>query len=302
MKIAVIGAGYWGSKIVSTVHKLGHDCEVIDIKNGDSLDDIRDSTSAIVATPAMDHYTTTMKLLKRGIHCLVEKPIAMHVPEVKMLKVTAQEYNIKLMAGHVLCYTDLIDNLKNTVKKEKVLHIESRRLAWGRIQYDISPIPHFAPHDVAVLDYVFAGAMPKQVYSRGYRFNSRQFPDYVISDLDYGDFTVQLQMGWYYPEKIRTIRTITNEGHHTWDDVENTWTFVANYMSGKYQEQNPSMNYKIAPAKTFTPVENEIQHFINCIENDQEPITGSDHALRVTHIVNHLEQSLKTQEPCTITY
>ena len=106
MKIAVIGAGYWGSKIVSTVHKLGHDCEVIDTKNGDSLDDIKDSTSAIVATPAMDHYTTAMKLLKRGIHCLVEKPIAMHLPEVKMLKVTAQEYNKKLMAGHVLCYTD----------------------------------------------------------------------------------------------------------------------------------------------------------------------------------------------------
>ena len=36
MKIAVIGAGYWGSKIVSTVHKLGHDCEVIDTKNGNS--------------------------------------------------------------------------------------------------------------------------------------------------------------------------------------------------------------------------------------------------------------------------
>jgi predicted dehydrogenase len=153
-----------------------------------------------------------------------------------------------------------------------------------------------------VLDYVFEGAMPKQVYSKGYRFDSRQFPDYVISDLDYGDFTVQLQMGWYYPKKTRTITTITNQGHHTWDDVENTWTFEANYMSGKYQEQNPSQNYKVAPNRTFTPVENEIQHFINCIENNIEPITGSDHALRVTHIVNHLEQSLKIQEPCTIIY
>ena len=52
----------------------------------------------------------------------------------------------------------------------------------------------------------------------------------------------------------------------------------------------------------FTPVENEIQHFINCVENDQEPITGSDHALRVTHVVSHMEHSLKIEEPCTITY
>ena len=300
MKIAVIGAGYWGSKLVNSIK--GHDVKIIDVKDGVTLDEAFDCESAIVATPAMDHYSTAMKLLKQGIHCLVEKPIAIKYSEVEMLKVTAQEYNVKLMAGHVLCYTDLIQNMKNTVKKENVLHIESRRLAWGRIQYDISPIPHFAPHDIAVLDHVFEGTMPKQVYSKGYRFDSRHFPDYVISDLDYGDFTVQLQMGWYYPKKVRTIRTITNQGHHTWDDVENTWTFEANYMSGKYQEQNPSLNYKVAPNKTFTPVENEIQHFINCIENNVEPITGSDHALRVTHIVNHLEQSLKIQEPCTITY
>tara|TARA_Y100001937_G_scaffold72560_1_gene98731 strand:+ start:4263 stop:5165 length:903 start_codon:yes stop_codon:yes gene_type:complete len=300
MKIAVIGAGYWGSKLVNSIK--GHNVKVIDVKDGTKLDEAFDCQAAIVATPAMDHYSTTMKLLKQGMHCLVEKPIALKYSEVEMLKVTAQEYNVKLMAGHVLCYTDLIKNMKDTVKKENVLHIESRRLAWGRIQYDISPIPHFAPHDVAVLDHVFDGAMPKQVYSKGYRFDSRQFPDYVISDLDYGDFTVQLQMGWYYPKKVRTIRTITNQGHHTWDDVENTWTFEANYMSGKYQEQNPSQNYKVAPNRTFTPVENEIQHFINCIENNIEPITGSDHALRVTHIVNYLEQSLKIQEPCTITY
>ena len=300
MKIAVIGAGYWGSKLVNSIK--GHDVKVIDVKDGGQLDEAFDCEAAIIATPAMDHYKTAMKLLKKNIHCLVEKPIALKYSEVEMLKVTAQEYNVKLMAGHVLCYTDFIHKLKDTVQKENVLHIESRRLAWGRIQYDLSPIPHFAPHDVAVLDHIFDGAMPKQVYSKGYRFDSRQYPDYVISDLDYGDFTVQLQMGWYYPEKVRTIRTITNQGHHTWDDVENTWTFQANYMSGKYQEQNPSMNYKEAPAKTFTPVENEIQHFINCIENNVEPITGSDHSLRVTHVVSHLEQSLKIQEPCTIIY
>lgn len=300
MKIAVIGAGYWGSKLVNSIN--GHDVKVIDIKDGVQLNEAYDCEAAIVATPAMDHYSTAMKLLKHGIHCLVEKPIAMKYTNVEMLKVTAQEYNVKLMAGHVLCYTDLIDKFKETVESENVLHIESRRLAWGRIQYDISPIPHLAPHDIAVLDYVFDGTMPKQVYSKGYRFDSRQLPDYVISDLDYGDFTVQLQMGWYYPEKVRTIRTITNQGHHSWDDIKNTWTFQANYMNGKYQEQNSNMNYKIEPSKTFTPVENEIQHFINCIENDLEPKTGSDHSLRVTHVVDHLEQSLKTGKPCTIIY
>tara|TARA_S200002703_G_scaffold122148_1_gene108063 strand:- start:1105 stop:2007 length:903 start_codon:yes stop_codon:yes gene_type:complete len=300
MKIAVIGAGYWGSKLVNSIK--GHDVKVVDVKDGTKLDEAFDCEAAIVATPAMDHYKTAMKLLKQGIHCLVEKPIALKYSEVEMLKVTAQEYDVKLMAGHVLCYTDFITKLKDTIQAENVLHMESRRLAWGRIQYDISPVPHLAPHDVAVLDYVFDGAMPKQVYSRGYRFDSRDFPDYVISDLDYGDFTVQLQMGWYYPVKTRTITTITNKGHHIWNDAENTWTFNANYMSGKYQEQNPKMDYKIESPTVFTPVENEIQHFINCVEHNVTPITGSDHALRVTHIVNHLEQSLKIKEPCTIIY
>ena len=302
MKIAVIGSGYWGSKIASTLNTIGHQSQIIDVKNGQTIDDIDDCEASIVATPARDHFTTTMKLLKKGLHCLVEKPIAMNYNEVLTLKVEAQEHELTLMAGHVLCYSELVHNLKMIYLQENILHIESRRLNWGRIQYDISPIPHLAPHDVAVLDYVFDGAMPESVTSKGYRFDSREYPDYVVSDLDYGDFTVQLQMGWYYPVKTRTITTITDQGHYIWNDVEGSWKFIANYMSGKYQKTNENMNTHYIDTKEKTPVANEIEHFIDCVINKKTPTTGGEHALRVTHIIDHMERSLKIEEPCTIIY
>ena len=36
--------------------------------------------------------------------------------------------------------------------------------------------------------------------------------------------------------------------------------------------------------------------------NKKNPITGGEHALRLTHIIDHMERSLKIEEPCTIVY
>ena len=291
MKIAVVGAGYWGSKIVSTIEKIGHECLAVDIKQGSTIDDI-DCNMAVVATPAHTHFDIADKLLAKGCHVLIEKPVAHTTNQINKLCDTADKQNLILMAGHVLCYTDLIKRLQNVTQKQNVLHIESRRLAWGKMHEDISPILNFAPHDVSVLDFILKGAMPNTVSAKGYRFDSRPQPDYVVCDLDYGDFVAQLQLGWYYPTKIRTITTTTDQGQYVWDDVESSWKFFANQMSGKYQTSNIDMAQHYIDPKIKSPVQNYIEHFINCVEQGKEPITGKEHAKRVTKVVQMLEESL----------
>ena len=224
MKLAVIGTGYWGSKIVETVKNMGLPVTLYDIS--DSLNSIVPSLidGVIIATPAPTHKDITKIMLRKGINVLIEKPVFMNMAECN--EIEPYTTNAKLMAGHILLYNEHFDYLKQTIVDKEILHIEHRRLAWGRMQKDISPILHLAPHDIAVLDAML-GAMPDQIQSKGIYVSGQPQPDFVTCDLQYGKVTAQLQMGWYYHKKVRDISVITDKGTLIWNDAENKSKWVS---------------------------------------------------------------------------
>ena len=87
MKISLVGAGYWGSKIKKQLETIKNveDIEIIDIKDGKSLKDIKYG-NVILATPAWDHYEQTIKLLDEGKNLYVEKPLALTTNECLDIK------------------------------------------------------------------------------------------------------------------------------------------------------------------------------------------------------------------------
>jgi UDP-2-acetamido-3-amino-2,3-dideoxy-glucuronate N-acetyltransferase len=282
MRIAIIGTGYWGSKIVETAKAMDLDVTQYDIK--DSLDAITPETTdaAIIATPATTHKSITQTMMSRGINVLVEKPAFMNMSECHEIEPYCQK--AKFMSGHILLYSEHFANIN--VDAKQIRHIESRRLNWGRVQKDISPVPHLAPHDVAVLD-VLLGDIPDKIYCKPFYITRRQQPDYVVCDLDYGDTTVQLQIGWLYNDKIRDIRVFVNDGIYDWRDSEDT---------SHYFDYNGSDKIQGVPKSTSTSLTRQLQAFINFCEKDQEPLSNFAHTKRVTYVIECMEKSLKTGE------
>ncbi len=70
MKLAVIGTGYWGTKIVETVKKMKLPVTLYDVN--DSINGIVPSIidGVIIATPAATHQDIAQKTLRKGIHVL----------------------------------------------------------------------------------------------------------------------------------------------------------------------------------------------------------------------------------------
>ena len=122
MKLAVIGTGYWGSKIVETVKNMGLPVTLYDIS--DSLNSIVPSLidGVIIATPAPTHKDITKIMLRKGINVLVEKPVFMNMAECN--EIEPYTNNAKLMAGHILLYNEHFDYLKQTIVDKEILHIE----------------------------------------------------------------------------------------------------------------------------------------------------------------------------------
>lgn len=291
MRLAIIGAGYWGSKIVETAKKMNTTVSVYDVN--DSLDSITPGTTdgVIIATPAPTHRNIAKKILRKGIDVLVEKPAFMSMAECN--EIVPYTANAKLMAGHILLYNEHFNFLKQTVVDKQILHIEHRRLAWGRMQKDINPILHYAPHDVAILDNLL-GIMPDEVQSTGTHITRQTQPDYVTCNLKYGKISVQLQLGWYYHEKVRDITVITDKGTLVWNDANNKSKWISQLIEDGRQIQHMEKN--IIFNSDVSPLQNQIQAFIDYSEQDKLPDSALDHIKRVTYIVECMEKSLKTGE------
>jgi len=291
MKLAVIGTGYWGSKIVETVKNMGLPVTLYDVN--DSLDSIVPSLidGVIIATPAPTHKDITKRMLRKGINVLVEKPAFMNMAECN--EIGPYTANAKLMAGHILLYNEHFDFLKQTVVDKEILHIEHRRLAWGRLQKDINPILHYAPHDIAILDNLL-GVMPDEIHSAGIHITRQPQPDFVTCNLKYGKVTVQLQMGWYYHEKVRDVTVITDKGTLVWNDAKNKSKWISQTIEDGRQIQHMDQN------KTFTEsissLQRQITAFTDYCEKDKLPDSNIDHIKRVTYIIECMEKSLKTGE------
>ncbi len=291
MRLAVIGTGYWGSKIVETVKNMGLPVTLYDIN--DRLDGIVPSLidGVIIATPAPTHKNITKVMLRKGINVLVEKPVFMNMAECN--EINPYTDNAKLMAGHILLYNEHFDYLKQTIVDKEILHIENRRLAWGRMQKDINPILHYAPHDIAILDNLL-GVMPDEIHCKGIHVIRQPQPDFVTCNLRYGKITVQLQMGWYYHEKVRDVSVITDKGTLIWNDAENKSRWLSQTIEDGRQIQHMDQN------KTFTesvsPLQRQIQAFVDYCEKDKLPDSNMAHTKRVTYIVECMEKSLKSGE------
>ena len=266
MKLAVIGTGYWGSKIVDTVKKINLPVKLFDIN--DSLDSIVPSLidGVIIATPAPTHKDLIKIMLRKGIHVLVEKPAFMNMAEFR--EIEPYTAKAKLMAGHILLYNEHLDFLKQTVVDKEILHIEHRRLAWGRLQKDIDPILHYAPHDVAVLDNLL-GVLPDEIQSKGIHVTRQEQPDFVTCDLKYGKITVQIQMGWYYHDKVRDISVITDKGTLVWSDAKDKSKWISQGIEDGSQIQHIDQNKTFS--QSVTPLERQINAFVDYCEQNKLP-------------------------------
>lgn len=286
INIALIGSGYWGSKIINSLegNPLVGKFQVIDVKNGDTIEDIAsDIKTAIVATPLWDHFDTGAKLLARGFDCYIEKPMAETEDQCQQLK-ALQEDRI-LMVGHIFLYHPAMTWIKANINRiGKVKHVDSQRLNWGIYQTKTTPMHSLLPHDVSImLDLLGDDVSLTKVDNA--RFTDNQQPDYVNFNMVIGDVTVRVTGSWYWPEKIRKITIIGSQGSIVWDDVANR----VDLYTGTVDDRRLSelvIGDSYTPDLTVSPLQLELEHFINCVDTRSTPKSDVNNAIAVAKVVD----------------
>ena len=290
VEIAVIGSGYWGSKIVDTLGRNPHidAIQVIDAVNGQTIDDIRaDIKTAVIATPLWYHFKMAVELLERGFDVYIEKPMAETVAEVE--HISSCITNQIVMVGHIFLYHPALEKVKEHLPRiGEIKHVDSQRLNWGIYQTKTTPLLSLLPHDVSILHEIFAEIEVTVIRERN--FTDNRVPDWLSVDFTMGDITATITGSWFWPERVRKLTIVGTEGSIVWDDAANQ----VHVFAGKVNERRlTELEEEVyIPDLTVTPLELELNHFVDCVIHRRQPKTDVNNALAVAKILDAVQERL----------
>ena len=326
-KILLIGYGYWGPNLARNLNqnsniefsgileidkdlhkKISEDYPEIPIFN--SIDEIGDDhDAAIVSTPATTHFSIGQSLLEKGLHVLIEKPLATTIDDCEKLIKIAEDKQLKLMVGHTYLYNASVIKIKELIDSGeigKLLTIHSERLNLGQIRQDINVMWNLAPHDFSIISYL-VGSYPVSILASGNDFIKKGMHDIVYIHLGFeNNITGFIHNSWLHPLKSRKVIIVGSEGMIVFDDtqIDNQvtvyekgvdWDKITKSEKGKNSRfEIIDGDYYSPQIETQEPLATEIQAFVNWIQLDKKPISDSKNGLEIVRILEKAQEGLLT--------
>jgi predicted dehydrogenase len=135
-----------------------------------SLSDLPSSIeAAVVATPTPTHAPIVIELLERGIHVLVEKPIAATVEEAVKMVEAAERTGLVLAVGHVERFNPVVLQLEGLVSDP--LHFDAARISpySGRVRDGV--VLDLMIHDLDIVE-MLAASFVRAIDGKAQRIHS----------------------------------------------------------------------------------------------------------------------------------
>ncbi|MDZ7330455.1 MAG: Gfo/Idh/MocA family oxidoreductase [candidate division KSB1 bacterium] len=176
-KIGVIGVGHLGRLHVQN-YRLIPDIELVGVFDIDhdrarqvatefqtiayeNLEDLLDNIQAAsIVVTTTSHFEIASACLKRGVHCLVEKPLTSSLAEADELIELARQAGLILQVGHIERFNPAILALKDF--ELKPMFIESHRLAsFNPRGTDVAVVLDLMIHDIDIILHLVKNPVTK---------------------------------------------------------------------------------------------------------------------------------------------
>jgi len=314
MKIAVVGAGYWGKNLIRNFKQLGmlHAiCEndpdnpnlapYNEVKLYTSFHELlkdKEVEAIAIATPAITHYAFVKQALLSGKDVFIEKPLALTVKEGEELVRIAEREKRILMVGHILQYHPAVMKLKEMLSSGelgKVQYIYSNRLNIGKLRTEENILWSFAPHDISVI-LMLLEEEPIRVSATGGDYLNKGICDTTLSTLEFRNGVKgHIFVSWLHPYKEQKLIVVGSKAMAVFDDVSKEKLFLylhkIEWKDGKIPLAQKA-EYQIIPVEAGEPLNLELSHFVECVRQRKRPRTDGLEGLRVLKILELAEESI----------
>ena len=308
-RILIVGLGSIGKRHVRLLHEIDPKIEVIVLRHKERQESLAPGISqcvtsidealnyepqaAILSNPASLHIDIAKKLVKKGVHLLIEKPISNSSVGVEELIELCKVNNTILMVGYnlrflpsLLKFRSLLDNnicgRVCSVRTEVGQHLASWRpdsdyrqnvsanaALGGGVLLELS-------HEIDYLRWLFAEidwVNAIQLKQSNLEIDVEDTAHIILGfDHDLGEVPIvaTLNMDFIRHDSTRSCMVIGEKGTLRWNGVEGT----VKYFEGGKSEWHLLFE---SPNERDQSFSSELKHFLNCIATGDAPyITGVD--------------------------
>ncbi|MGC9469394.1 MAG: Gfo/Idh/MocA family protein [Anaerolineae bacterium] len=258
-----------------------------------------------VAVPTQHHLEVTVAALEAGSHVLVEKPIAATVEEGRAIIRKAQSLQRKLMVGHIVRFSPVIQSLKEHLdggELGRIFQIVCRRIGPfpARVR-DAGVVVDLSPHDLDLMRFI-TGAEPIRIYAETEQQIHTAHEDLVTGLLRFDNgITGMLEINWLTPEKVREVTVLGEQGMFRANDLTQDLFFFENAAADSLTWGHLSMLKGVSegrmvryPIRRYEPLRAELEAFADAVRDDQPvPVSGED-GLRALELALALVESGRT--------
>lgn len=311
--ISVIGCGYWGKNIISTVHNMGklssvHDLdsslqasfsEKYSLKNI-SYDEMLSDQSiegVMVATSADTHFKIAKDALLNRKDVFIEKPICLNIEDANELGKISEDNDRMLMVGHLLQYHDHFVELKRLCKEKylgKILRIRSSRKSLGIMRSNEDVIWSFAPHDISMIFSLCDYDEINNINIKRQKFFNNN-TDRANITFNIGDTFIEIDLDWTSVKKEQRLEVYCEKGIIIFDDAASNKLDKLQVLKYQYnpetlKSKNTETLSSIAIESDYNPLKNECCAFIKCISDRKQPFTDHSEATRVLSLLLEIDK------------
>jgi predicted dehydrogenase len=326
IKVGVVGCGYWGPNLVRNFRSLpGCSLEMMCDISADRLKHLRSLypevkgeqnfehmlngsglDAVVVATSVRMHFPMAKAALESGKHTMIEKPMAMSSAECEELIEIARKKGLVLMVGHTFLYSPAVRKVKEILDRGdlgEIRYICARRLNLGLFQKDINVAWDLAPHDISIILYLLE-EFPESVNCRGSAHVTPGVEDVTSMSLTFRKSrSAIIHSSWLDPRKVREMTIVGSRRMVVYDDVaqqEKIRIFDARVERPPHYDTFAEFHYAYHYGDTYSPylkqeepLKAECQHFVDCIQNGNTPLTSGQQGLELVRILEASSASLK---------
>ncbi len=322
-RIGMVGLGAWGWNVARNFAEM-KDCKLVTCCDMDerrrtaaarawpgvnpvaTFDEMlrQDIDAVVIASPAVTHYELSKKALLTGRDVFVEKPFTLNLEHAEELVELAEKQDSVLMVGHLLEYHPVVRRLKAMIQSGELgplYYIYTQRVNLGRIRGDENALWSFAPHDISQILYML-GMEPTDVSVRGQSYIQDGIEDVAFVSLYFENrIMAHIHLSWLDPHKVRKTTIVGADKMAVFDDAEATEKLR---IYNSHAEVPPAKTYGEAIQVRFgdiliprvdmaEPLKIECQHFVDCLNTRNTPVSDGRDGLRVVRILEAAQRSLE---------
>lgn len=266
-----------------------------DIPVLDSIDELPQIDLAVIATPTDSHAAYAMELATRGVHLLVEKPLAANVVEAEQIVEASRNAGTLLAVGHVERFNPAISFAVGILERPKLLQLERLSPYTPRIQDSV--VFDLMIHDIDLACWVY-GQAPVRVSSAGSPVYSNSL-DVATAILEFTCGGVaSLQASRITQDKVRRLCASDAERYLVADSVRQDVGIrrqaEVDYVGAGSPVYRQSSVVEIPYIdRGGEPLVRELADFIGAVRESRPPLVTGDDGLRAVIVADAVERAAR---------